>query len=165
MTKLYFDLDDRDQICAVSANWNDVAIEQNGSSLLSESIIGQNVWPFIAGAGTQEFFAAIFKKVRSSNQSVNMPYRCDAPLLKRFFVMEISRQSNGTVRVSHIQIDDSDIPFSVIHMSDLEPDMVCSICLSIHRQGEWNDYYFSPRGTIDPDSFTVCPKCRESAEV
>lgn len=164
MENLHFDLNESDRICAVSDNWDAVAKAQNAPSLLAENVIGKSVWPYIAGAGTQEYFAALFGQVRGHQQSVRLPYRCDAPMMRRFFVMEISKQPTGNLRIAHEIVEGGEEQFSVLHLNESAAEKVCSICLSLLRHGQWRDDYFSPRGQVPPEAFTVCPKCQIAAQ-
>lgn len=161
---LYFDLNESDNICDVSSNWDSVAEMQSGQAFVANSIIGNSVWPYISGAGTQEFFADLFAKVRAEHRSVRLPYRCDARMLKRYFEMVIRRLPNGNLRIAHEEVEGTEEAFSVLHLHDSEIDGVCSICLSVKRSGFWRDDYFSPRGAVAHQMFTVCPTCRTAPQ-
>ena len=162
---LYFDLNAQDRITAVSANWDYVASTQNGLAACADSVIGKSIWVFISGPTTQDFFANLFALARDVGRAVTLPYRCDAPLQIRHFNMEISRLPWVDLRVTHHFIPEATEDYSVIHTHDYNHEKICSICLSVRRNGAWLDEYYSPRSPIDASDFTVCPKCESAPKL
>jgi hypothetical protein len=162
---LYFDIDDKDLICAVSANWDDVANRNNGQKATTPNVIGKSFWGFVAGEDTRRYYEKIFEVARAAQKKVKLPYRCDTPLVMRSFDMSISLQSNGHLRIFHAIAPEKSEAFSVIQMDDKRIEKVCSICLSVHYNGSWHDDYFAPRGQIRDHDFTVCPDCMNVPQI
>jgi hypothetical protein len=162
---LYFDIDESDRICAVSANWDHIAAQQNGSSVTAAHVLGKSVWGFVAGNDTRSYFEKLFDMARSVQKNVALPYRCDTPMVMRSYNMDIVPLSGGHLRIVHSSMPEKSEAFSVIQMDETRIEKVCSICLSVHYDGAWHDDYFAPRGYIRQDDFTVCPTCLNAPKI
>ncbi len=88
-------IDATDKIVWVDTLWLAFANENGAAELTQESVLGRPLWDFIAGDGTRRLFAELHSRVRTSLNSVLLPFRCDSPSLKRHMRLHISAGDEG----------------------------------------------------------------------
>jgi hypothetical protein len=162
---IYFDIDAADRIIATSPNWDQAALARGGISALSAQVLGKSFWGFVAGEETRQYYEKLFQAARMAERRVELPYRCDGPMVMRSYHMDIHALPNGHLRIGHTHITAKAEEFSVIQMPGNAIEKVCSICLSVYHGGAWHDDYFAPRGPTADDHFTVCPACQRAAKI
>ena len=66
------------------------------------AVVGRSsTWNFIQGAETVRLYQAILRRVRSNSSRVVVPFRCDAPTLRRHMRLEISSQPLAHISHTH----------------------------------------------------------------
>jgi hypothetical protein len=138
---------------------------RNGDRAISNAVLGKSFWGFVAGDETRAYYEKLFAVARQAERHVELPYRCDGPMVMRSYHMDIFCLPNGNLRISHTHDAEKSEEFSVIQIHDTPIEKVCSICLSVYHSAAWHDDYFSPRGLTAPDAFTVCPSCQIAPKI
>jgi hypothetical protein len=82
-------LDELDRIRWVGGAWSDFARANGAPELAEADILGRRVWTFVAGIETRHLYELMFEAVRRGRGAVVVPFRCDAPQLRRFMELEI----------------------------------------------------------------------------
>jgi hypothetical protein len=90
-------VDSEDQILYVNSAWCDFAQENGASTLDAESVLHRSLWEFIEDEETRHIFQIILKRVRTDRAVKTVPYRCDAPNLRRFMELQMRSTSNDEV--------------------------------------------------------------------
>jgi len=84
-------IDEADRIVSVSDNWLLFAQENEATaSCHPDAIINKPIWDYISGMETQHLFEVILEKVRITDKSVVLPFRCDAPDRRRYLELLIT---------------------------------------------------------------------------
>jgi hypothetical protein len=89
-------VDAKDRFVAVSPEWLDFAVKNDGEELLPDNVLGHSLWNFIVDDPTRELYQAILERVRSG-RPLELVIRCDAPERRRLIEMIITGQPDGTV--------------------------------------------------------------------
>lgn len=83
-------IDEADRIVSVSDNWLLFAQENEATSNCHpDAIINNPIWDYITGLETQYLFKVTLEKVRTTDKSVLLPFRCDAPDRRRYLELLI----------------------------------------------------------------------------
>ncbi|MBT8396337.1 MAG: hypothetical protein HKO65_00315 [Gemmatimonadetes bacterium] len=86
-----------DVVTHVSETWDDFA-EENGGEGLGERVVGTWLWQHFSGREIKHLFQVLLERVRSEQITVRVPFRCDAPELRRFMFLEVTPQGEGAIR-------------------------------------------------------------------
>ena len=86
-----------DEIVFVNSEWCAFAQENGAHTLNQESVFRRSLWDFVSNEETRHLFEVIVRKVRTDGTAKRVCYRCDAPALRRFMVLEVSAAENGEV--------------------------------------------------------------------
>jgi hypothetical protein len=87
-----YELDDDLRIIAVDAAWSEFAIANGAPELVPPTgLLGQPVLSYVADLTTTLLYEQLFSKVQRTGDSIAVPFRCDAPSLRRFLELQIER--------------------------------------------------------------------------
>jgi hypothetical protein len=159
-----YTLDKQDRISALNGGWDEFANKNGGKNLSSQDICGRKIWDFVTGDATRMWLEALFQLTRLRGTSIERPYRCDSPNLKRFMRMRIDEQG-GNLRVEHeiLSTEQRVAPVHIRYGAHVKKRNrhLCSIC------GRLNDGYWQepcPEHAEVPEGilviYTVCEDCR-----
>ncbi|SCZ67084.1 hypothetical protein [Thiohalomonas denitrificans] len=87
--EIVYRLDKHDRIFRVNESWNRFAGANGGSELRAPRILGRVVWDFIVGEEVIRLNQALLERVRSGHHLFDLPFRCDAPSVRRFMLMDL----------------------------------------------------------------------------
>ncbi len=90
-------IDSEDRICFLSPEWMAFAFHNGGSKLTPGVVLGRSLWDFVAGAKTRHLYELLLARVRTSKKSVTVPFRCDAPSLRRSMELTLTPTNSGGV--------------------------------------------------------------------
>ncbi len=134
-------IDAENRLSFVASAWLDFARRNEASHLSSEAVCGQPLFAFIADPETQHLYKLIIDRVRQSQSSSIIPFRCDSPSLRRFMVLHISPLPRNAVQFEgklmreeareHVPLLDP--------ASDRSDEIIiaCSWCKRIDAEGSW----------------------------
>lgn len=88
-TSFVYHVDADDRIVHVSSRWEAFARANGAPELAGEAVIGRPLLDFVSGLEAQEIYLAVLARVRASRRVVSLPFRCDAPGVRRFMVLEV----------------------------------------------------------------------------
>jgi hypothetical protein len=101
------------------------------------------LWRYVSGDETTRLYEAVCAHVRSSGQPASFPFRCDAPLSKRFMQMTISPGPDGSLSFASRQLREevSSRGIAYICRPRVTPSLIlrCSICNRLRVGGRWCD--------------------------
>ncbi len=163
-------VDEKDCIVFVDHWWLAFARENGAQSLANELVLGRSIWDFISDASTRQLYHEVHAHVRSNNQSILIPFRCDSPTLKRFMELKIRPYPNGQLEYEsrlmqavpqhHVSALDHDCERSQAFLT------MCSFCKrSLLEPSGWLDLQniSLKLRTFDQATpqlrYTVCPEC------
>jgi hypothetical protein len=164
-SKVVYTLDNQDRIISVCGAWDKFADENSGINLSSKEVCGRLIWDFVTGDTTRMWLEAVFMFARARGTSIERPYRCDSPDLKRFMRMSITFKQGGVLLIEHeiLATEQRKVPV-YIHFgaSNLKTTKErCSICGRVNTGG-WKEphaEHAEASGGINV-VYTVCEDCR-----
>jgi hypothetical protein len=86
-------IDDQDHLVRVDSGYYRFA-EENGWAAAGESL-GRSLWDFVAGDDLERLERMLVRRVRGEARSVELPFRCDGPEVRREMDLEIAANSSG----------------------------------------------------------------------
>lgn len=108
---------------------------------------------------------AIFQFARLSGTSVERPYRCDSPELKRFMRIRVDVEEGGVLRIEHetVATEQRVVPVHIRYAAGSRKNtrQRCSICGRVN-DGGWQEP--RPEHADESDGiiviYTVCEDCK-----
>lgn len=150
------------EILSVGEGWDDLAAKHGGP--VASEVIGRPLFDFVAGAETVSYLNAIFFSCRRSGQSFTDVQRVDYNGTLRFFEMTIVPRTRGELEVSHLLVDQRQVPSPVgLRTAAAATKTKCTVCCRSRRQGVWlalEVNLFKAENSVD---YVVCPDCRARA--
>lgn len=92
-------IDANDVITNVNDSWESFA-DENGSEGLGKRVVGSWLWQHLAGVEVKHLFRVLLERVRTTGKVVRVPFRCDAPDLRRHMILEVTPLPDDVVRFS-----------------------------------------------------------------
>jgi len=163
-TSLY-KLDSRNRIIAIGGSWDDFADENGGVEISAQDVIGRQIEDYIKGDITTMWVNSIFQYARILGKTVERPYRCDSPDLKRFMRMRVVPEQGGAVlSIEHelISTEQRSAPLHIRYGTNIinGVKLKCSVCGRLNIDG-WNEPQGCHAGTSGEIVvvYTVCEDC------
>jgi hypothetical protein len=94
-SKCRYRVDAEDVMTWVDDWWLAFARENGAAELTEENVLGHSLWDFIADNVTQELYQEVHNRVRSTCRRIVLPFRCDAPTLRRHMLLTITPEDSG----------------------------------------------------------------------
>lgn len=136
-------LNDDDTIIAVGSTWDFFAGENEGREVVSALIVGRPLWEFISGDPTRMWLSSILTLARIRNETISRPYRCDSPTVKRFMNLEIKREAEGILHLTHtlLRVEAMSAPCRVSPFLGPGKKTVqrCSVCNRFNTVKGWTE--------------------------
>ena len=167
-------LNEADEIEFVDDWWLAFAKENKAEGLNESSVVGHQVWDFIADDATRKLYQEIHEYVRSTGNPVDVPFRCDSPTLQRYMQLTISKAAEDQLLYESKLL--RAVPQRRLAM--LEPSRgraessltMCSFCKrSLMEPSGWLDLEnislklrMYDQQTVPQLQYTVCPDCSNS---
>lgn len=165
-------IDANDVITEVSESWKAFA-EENQAKDLGSRAVGTWLWQHMAGKEVKHLFRMLLERVRESGRVVRVPFRCDAPELRRHMMLEVNTLEGGGIRfVSWVVEEERRPPISLLaadRESDPDHDLrMCAWCKRIDAGGErWqeleealSELELFHRDPLPDITHGVCSDCR-----
>jgi hypothetical protein len=162
---IVYRIDADDNVVSVNTTFRRFA-EANGSPGLAEATIGSSLWSAVAGDETSLLWRELVARART-HAVVSVPYRCDAPGLRRQLQMRLSALPAGGVEfISTLTRAEERDPVALLAASygTGEPVRACSWCRRVDADGytEIEDAV-ARLGLLEqelrPISHALCPNC------
>lgn len=170
MAEYEYVLDRDDVLQWVSDTWLRFAEENEASGMRPELILGRSLWDFIGCAKTRYLYEHLFATARDDTRSVSVPFRCDAPGLRRFMRLKISPEDDHSLRILvRLEREEPRDPVEFLEPGDAQPHelmKMCSWCRRVRSGEEWKEVeeVIANRRLFKGDplpaiSHGVCPDC------
>lgn len=132
-----------DCIASVNDAWIQFARE-NGAENLVNRVIGTSLWSHITNKETEHLYRDMVRKVRETQKVISVPFRCDAPRLRRYMRMKLSPMHNhGVEFCSWIErsVPMAENAGAAQELSALKGELLemCSWCKRVRVHGRWLD--------------------------
>lgn len=134
-----YSIDREDRLAAVSEPWLDFARENRAPDLIRERVVGRSLWGFIAGLETRMLYEGLFRRVRSTRETVELPFRCDSPDRFRFMRLRLAPGPEDGILCEGVLVREQERPYYSIldrvFPRTRELLTMCSLCKRIHAFG------------------------------
>jgi hypothetical protein len=151
--------------------WLAFAQENNAAGLTEDSVVGRDLWQFIADEPTRILYREINDHVRAFGNPIEVPFRCDSPTLQRYMQLTISKQGSDKLLYESVLI--RAVPQTRLAVLDCQQKRsnafltMCSFCKrSLIETSGWlamEDVSLNLRmydkQTVPELRYTVCPDC------
>ena len=162
-------VDAQDRIVFVVPHWEEFA-RANRAREETAQPLGRSLWDFITDSTMQTIYRDLLGRVRAG-VSITLPFRCDAPTLRRFMELQIEPETDGGVRFRSrllrsepreaVLLLDSSIP-----RDDRRVVQCCSWCKRVEVAGTWEDLEvgvartgFMEEGPMPLLNHGICSEC------
>ncbi len=133
-------IDGEDALTGFDHRFADFARE-NGDPELPQRALGHTLWEFISGSETQALWRALLHRARGQEDSISVPFRCDAPSARRRMRIEILPLAGSAIEFRTTLLDE--VPRSAQPLpagaefggGDLV--VVCSWCNRVREGPTW----------------------------
>jgi hypothetical protein len=174
MNKRHFEyaINADDVVTFVNDAWLDFARENDGGDLV-ENVIGSWLWQHLAGVEVKNLFRALLDRVRDEQKPVQIPFRCDAPELRRYMTLRLRPLPDLGVHFTSKILEETDrTRISLLEAGrPYDPDRSLPMCAWCKRleagPAGWEEleealrkseiFHIQPLPRI---THTVCPDCR-----
>lgn len=100
LTMCAYELDTDLRIVAVDDGWSEFARENGAPELVPPpGPLGQPATACVGDPTSRMLFEQLFQRVLRTGRTVTVPIRCDAPALRRYLDLVISRRGNAGIRI------------------------------------------------------------------
>ncbi len=167
---LSYAIDHQDRLVRVDDGYYRFA-EQNGWDGAGASL-GRSLWDFVAGNDVKRLQRLLLRRVRESVRSVELPFRCDGPDVRREMNVRIAADRSGRVvlfsaRLRSEEVRDEPQPLLDPHVPR-EDDFLtmCAWCDRFLVDGEWVEVEevaqrleLFRRSKMPALDHGICPQC------
>jgi hypothetical protein len=134
--------DEADVLVAANDAWDAFAKENAAPHLVRAKVLGQSLLTHITCPDTLEIYTLIFERVRREGETHHVPFRCDAPGLRRYMRMIIRPDEAGGLRfetrVDRLEAREACPLLDATRPRGEEFLLMCSWCKKLQLPaGEW----------------------------
>ena len=169
---LSYAIDDQDHLIKVDDGYLRFA-EENGWDGAGASL-GRTLWDFVAGQEMKKLQRMLLRRVRNEVRTVELPFRCDGPGVRREMDIRIVASSSGRMVLFSVRLRSEEARDRIQPM--LDPDAprgedlleMCGWCDRFLVDGEWVEIEEAAtrlklfrRSDLPAISHGICPNCSE----
>lgn len=163
-------------IQSVDEAWLQFARENGAPELTREAVIGKSLWDFMSSSDTQNFYRAVFHRVRSKQIEVTLPFRCDSPELLRFMELHLRPGSDDSITLCGRLLRQEERDYVPLINSFLSGEdqkfTMCSLCKRVNAFGDWMEpeeavkrFHIFETAHEPQLAHSVCNQCAHLARV
>ncbi len=169
---LTYAIDDEDRLVKVDEGFYRFA-EENGWDEVGDSL-GRSLWDFVAGEELKKLQRMLLRRLRSEVRSIELPFRCDSPEMRREMMVRIVAHTSGRAvlfAAFMLSEEERDVPQPMLNPNsprNHETLTMCGWCDRFLVDGEWVEievaverlglFQQAELPKIDHD---ICPDCSE----
>jgi hypothetical protein len=110
MREFIYQVDAKDRITSVDANWVAFAAENGLPALTAEAVTGKSLWDYVSNPTSKQFYKIFMAEVRKTGRTITVPFRCDSPECRRFMKLAIQSLSHGALEFRSVLIREEPRP-------------------------------------------------------
>lgn len=138
---LSYAIDDRDRLIRLDDGYYRFAAENGWPGV--DASLGRSIWDFVAGAEVRKLQKLLLRRLRDHPRSVELPFRCDGPEVRREMTLRIGADKSGRVVLFAATLVDQELRDEPQPL--LDPDAprgggflaMCAWCDRFLVSGEW----------------------------
>lgn len=164
-------IDEADKITHVDADWVAFARENGVPQLTASAVVGRPLMDFIADRETRHLYELLLQRVRRTQRTVSIPFRCDSPELRRFMELRMRPLDGGDVEIAGVLLREESRPRVALLVDSVRrPEnavTICGWCKHIRVSDQWLEVedgvvrlglFDSER--LPPLTHGICPHCQ-----
>lgn len=174
-TIVSYTIDASDIITEVSPSWDGFARENFAVRLGRSDVVGRPLWDFIHDESTMRLYQVLLKTVREKKKKLTIPYRCDSPRVRRYMVMEVTPNDDGSVsfvnELQEIRSRSPEVYFQHKLGASNTYYVMCSMCNKVRpwESETWNEVEdaFAALAQVDGPVevvYEVCDPCSHTVD-
>ena len=168
----WYELDAEDRVVDVGPGWDDFALDNQAPTATRDRVVGRPFYSHVEGSETRSLLKMVFDRTRALKKPVELPFRCDAPGVRRFMTFTSEVTHGGGLRITTRLLGEGKrdaLRFLVGPGSrGREPIRVCSWCNRIAAEpGVWLEAESAAERMgllLDPQvpvmTHGICPRCQ-----
>jgi hypothetical protein len=169
---LNYVIDDQDRLVKVDQGFYAFAAENGWDG--AGSSLGRSLWDFVAGAELRKLQRMLLRRVRDDLGSVDLPFRCDGPTVRREMDIHIASQAPGRFVAfsARLRAEERRDEFQPLLASETprgeETLTMCGWCDRFLVDGDWVEVEEAAArlrlfraSKLPAISHGVCPDCTE----
>jgi hypothetical protein len=169
---LSYAIDEHDHLIRVDEGYYRFA-EENGWSEAGSSL-GRSLWDYVGGDEVKKLQRLLVRRIRDGVGDVELPFRCDAPDVRREMNIRIIARPGGRVVLFSARLrseQERDLPQRLLDPATPRSDetlTMCGWCDRFEVGGEWVEVEEAAkrlglfnRSQLPALSYGVCPDCNE----
>jgi hypothetical protein len=170
-----YEVDAELTIVAVDAAWSEFARKNEARELLPPRPLGRPLLSYVADRSTAHLYQQLFERVRLTGDPLRVPFRCDAPGLRRFLELRVAPRAGGgfhlasallrAERRSPVPLLDRLRPRGEDHL------LMCSWCKRVAVAERWAEVEVAvaalrlfEKELMPEITHGICPGCRNDIE-
>lgn len=166
---LSYAVDDRDRLIRVDDGYYRFAAENGWEG--AEASLGRSLWDFVAGEEVRRLQRLLLRRIREGLRSVELPFRCDSPDLRREMEIRIAAGRSGRVVLFAAKLLNEEEREAQPLLDPGRPRgggvplPMCAWCDRFELDGEWVEVEEAARrlqlfrrSELPPVEHTVCPR-------
>lgn len=130
-----YSIDREDKVAAVSESWLEFARANRARELTCDHVLGRSLWSFIAGRETRTLYETLFRKLRRTAETIELPFRCDSPDRFRFMRLALALGPSDSIHCQGVLIREQQRPFySILDRAfprNEDSLSMCSLCKKV----------------------------------
>jgi len=166
---LIYEVDKNGVIISIKGPWDKFAKSNGGKSVTKNETIGRNLFDIVRGPGVVHIYRTMHGVLFSNpGKTIAFAYRCDAPDMKRFMIMEMKASRERIVYRSTVEKEEPVSPPLALDYDRLAKDFIvlCSFCKDFRyppESGQWSpiERVFESAPAVFSISHGICPSCLE----
>jgi hypothetical protein len=171
-TVVEYCIDADDLVVAVGEDWSTFA-RDNGAPELDALSDERTIWSYFDDDEVRDVWRLLVEQVRATQGVAQVPLRCDAPHMRRWFEMTITAGPEGTVDFRSVLVFEEPRDEVALLSGDAERDRdrapvpICSWCGDGHDGSRWSRIEDLVRelrlleDRVPAVDYGICPTCRE----
>lgn len=136
-----YQVDSADLLQSVDAAWLTFAQENLAAEMVKPKILGKPIWSFFSGYQVEEIYGSLFRRVRSNQKKIALPFRCDSPTERRMMELRLSPLEQGGINLEsailHSERRRAVQLFELCVPRSHEFVVVCSWCKKVRVAESW----------------------------
>lgn len=166
-------IDAQNRIVEVDEPWLEFARSNGADDLTRNGVLGQRLDHYVIGWHAGNLYSQLFAVLRASGARVTIPFRCDAPDMRRYMALDIEPRAAGRLQFTghllrgvarpRVPLLDLALPRNEDWLS------ICAICRRISPDGcGWHEIedgldqpHAIPAAGLPRLSHNVCPDCTD----
>ena len=129
-----------DRLVEFSSNWDAWAEENDGNDIGMDSVMHHVIFDYIAGETCRQIYRSLIRRLRNDHVESTFKFRCDSPDLRRFMLMQMTREKENGVLFSTSVLKVESRP--IVSMLDYRVPRnqqvltICSLCQKVKTSSE-----------------------------